>query len=154
MIVLMMERKKRQAYLVGLIFSALFSGCHLLPSTPCTSGLPQVDKVELFQLEKKGDLWTGKYTAQKTLIGPATELVAQLWRNQSFADDSPICHNPGYEIKFYRQNKLLVDATLCWDCDNLEFLTPKLNDFVGFDGKGRQGQELLNYLENTLSSKQ
>ena len=77
--------------------------------------------------------------------------MAQLWRKQSFVSDSPICHNPGYAIKFYDRDKLLVYATLCWECNNIEFLTPKLEKYVGFDGGGIKGQELLKYLEARLA---
>jgi hypothetical protein len=46
---------------------------------------------------------------------------------------------------------LLVYATLCWEGDNIEFLTPKLEKYVGFDGRGIKGQELLKFLEKTLA---
>lgn len=118
---------------------------------PHTHNLPEVDKVELFKLKKRGDLWTGEFTAQKTVVQNEAEKVAQLWRKQYFDPVSPICHNPGYAIKFYNQDKLLVYATLCWECDNIEFLTPKLEKRVGFDGGGIKGQELLRYLEATLA---
>ena len=136
--------------LILLSFVATFSSCHFLPSTPYTGGLPQVDKVELFKLELRGDLWTGKFDAQKTLMGDETYTIAALWRNQSFNNDSPICHNPGYAIKFYAKDKLLVYATLCWDCDNIEFLTPKLENYISFEGSGTKGQELLKYLKNMI----
>ncbi len=45
----------------------------------------------------------------------------------------------------------LPHADLCWECDNIEFLTPKLGKYVGFDGRGIKGQELLKYIEATLA---
>ena len=98
-----------------LSFGISFSGCAQLSSAPQTRNLPQVDKVELFKLKKRGDVWTGEFTAQKTVVRNEAEKVAQLWRKQSFVSDSPICHNPGYAIKFYDRDKLLVYATLCWE---------------------------------------
>jgi hypothetical protein len=131
-----------------LSFGIFFSGC--VPAAQ-TRNLPQVDKVELFKLKKRGDIWTGEFTAQKTVVQNEAEKVAQLWRKQSFDSDDVICHNPGYAIKFYNRDKLLVYATLCWGCDNIEFLTPKLEKRVGFDAEGIKGQELLKYIEATLA---
>jgi hypothetical protein len=134
-----------------LSFGIFFSGCGALSSASQTRNLPQVDKVELFKLKKQGDIWTGEFSAQKTVVRNEAEMVAELWRKQSFDSDDAICHNPGYAIKFYNRDKLLVYATLCWDCDNIEFLTPKLEKRVGFDGGGIK-QELLKYFENTLAN--
>lgn len=134
-----------------LLFGIFLSGCKSSSSAPHTRNLPQVDKVELFKLKKQGDVWTGEIAGQKSVVRDEAERVAQLWRKQSFVSDPPICHNPGYAVKFYNRDKLLVYATLCWDCDNIEFLTPKLEKHVGFDGRGTKGQELLQYLKNTFS---
>lgn len=148
----MKVERLRQQLIVILILSTLFLSCRALSSVPYLGGLPEIDKVELFKLEKNGDLWTGKFTAQKALNGAAAKQVAQLWRTQSYSGNDVICHNPGYAIKFYQQEKLLVYATLCWDCDNIEFITPKEEQYVAFDGKGKQGQALLQYLEKTLAA--
>jgi len=134
-----------------LLFGISLSGCKSSPAAQLTRNLPQVDKVELFKLKKQGDVWTGEITGQKSVVRNEAERVAQLWREQSFVSEYPICHNPGYAVKFYNRDKLLVYATLCWDCDNIEFLTPKLEKYVGFDGRGTKGQELLKYLNNTFA---
>jgi hypothetical protein len=55
---------------------------------------------ELFKLERQGDVWNGKISAQATLFGNDAEAIARLWQAQSFVDDSLACHNPGYAIKF------------------------------------------------------
>ena len=133
------------------LFGIFLSGCKSSSSAPHTRNLPQADKVELFKLKKQGDVWTGEIAGQKSVVRDEAERVAQLWRKQSFDSDSSICHNPGYAVKFYNRDKLLVYATLCWDCDNIEFLTPKLEKYVGFDGRGTKGQELLQYLKNTFA---
>jgi hypothetical protein len=134
-----------------LSFGISFSGYGQSSSARLTHNLAPVDKVELFKLKKRGDVWTGEFVAEKTVEGKEAEKAAQLWRKQSFVSYSPSCHNPGYAIKFYNRDKLLVYATLCWDCDNIEFLTPKLEKRVGFKGRGIKGREFLKYLENTLA---
>lgn len=87
-----------------------------------------------------------------TLIGNEAQDVARLWRAQSFSSDSAICHNPGYAIKFYDRDVQILYATLWWECDNIEFLTPQLDKYVGFDAQGAKGQELLKYLKDRLES--
>jgi hypothetical protein len=134
-----------------LLFGIFLSGCKSSSSAPHTRNLPQVDKVELLKLKKQGDAWTGEIAGRKSVVRDEAERVAQLWRKQTFVSDSPICHTPGYAVKFYNRDKLLVYATLCWDCNNIEFLTPKLEKYVGFDGRGAKGQELLKYLQNTFA---
>lgn len=84
---------------------------------------------------------------QKALLKNEAENIAKLWRQQSFSSDSAICHNPGYAIKFYSQNKLTVYVTLCWDCDNIEFLTPKVENYLSFKGNSTEGQQFLKTLE-------
>jgi len=135
-----------------ILLSVLLPGCNSSASSPNTTRLPRIDKAELFKLKKHGDLWNGEIDREVSLVGDEAQDVARLWRAQSYSSDSPICHNPGYAIKFYDGDVQLVYATLCWECDNIEFLTPQLNKYVGFDAQGVKGQELLTYLKDRLES--
>ncbi|MFL6207415.1 MAG: hypothetical protein ACJ74W_01105 [Pyrinomonadaceae bacterium] len=110
---------------------------------PYTHNLPVVDKVELLELKLRGDLWDGESQASKIVEGNEAQKIASLWRTQTYNSYSAICHNPAYAIKFYSQGQLRVFATLCWDCDNIRFITPKLEKTQGFDGGGQKGQHLL-----------
>jgi hypothetical protein len=114
------------------------------------SALPHIDKTELLRLVKHGDIWNGEIAAQTALTGADAEAAADLWRTQSFSSVSPACHNPGYAIKFYDHDVLIVYATLCWECNNIEFLTPQLQNYVGFEGEGAKGQALLKFLKANL----
>ena len=147
-----MNRKVRAESIVVLlsILVSTLCGCSRPAGTPQTGALPRIDKTELLRLAKHGDLWNGEIEAQTTLTGNDAEVAAQLWRAQSFSAESPICHNPGYAIKFYDHEVLLVYATLCWECDNIEFLTPQIGKYVGFDAQGIKGKELLKFLEDKL----
>jgi len=135
-----------------VLLSVCLLGCKRPPSSPSMTGLPNIDKAELFKLKKHGDLWNGEIERDTILVGNEAQDVARLWRAQSFSSDSPICHNPGYAIKFYDRDVQILYATLCWECDNIEFLTPQLDKYVGFDAQGAKGQELLKYLINRLES--
>jgi len=108
-----------------------------------TRELPSIDKIELFELERVGDLWTGEIRASKTIEGSEAQQIASLWRSQVYLADPAICHNPAYAIKFLSRQKLIAYASLCWDCDNIEFLEPRLSRYQGFAGKHESGQRLL-----------
>lgn len=122
-------------------------------STRYTANIPRVEKVEkveLFSLKKQGDICTGEMLGQKVVVGEEAEKIASLWQDQSFFPNSAICHNPGYAIKFYAQGELKIYATLCWECDNIEFITPKLEKLVAFDARGDNGQQLLRLFEGSF----
>jgi hypothetical protein len=117
---------------------------------PFTQNLPSVDRLELMALERVGDLWTGEIKASKIIEGNEAQKVASLWRNQLYLPDSPICHNPAYAIRFFSREKLIAYASLCWDCDNIEFLDPRVKGYQGFAGKSDTGQRLLDEFTNAF----
>ncbi len=110
---------------------------------PLTQNLPAVDKVELLKLKTKGDLWNGEIESSKFLEDAEAQKLALLWRQQTYLPFTAACHNPAYGIKFYSGEKLLVYASLCWDCNNIGFMTPSIDGTQSFDGKGKRGQQLL-----------
>ena len=118
-----------------------------------TRDLPAVDKVELLKLEKKGDSWTGKIEASKTLKANEAQKFAKLWRQQNYEPISAICHLPAYAVKFYAKDKLLTYATLCWDCNNIAFEEPRLDKTQGFAGDGSKGQKLLQIFKGAFPEK-
>ena len=135
-----------------VLLSVCLPGCNRPPSSPSMTSLPNIDKADLFKLKKHGDVWNGEIERETSLVGNEAQVVARLWRGQSFSSDSPVCHNPGYAIKFYDRDVQILYATLCWECDNIEFLTPQLDKYVGFDAQGAKGQELLMYLKDKLEA--
>ena len=107
-----------------------------------TLKLPAVDKVELEKFKTR-EMWVESIEATKVLEGSDAQAVAALWRKQDYRRLAAICHYPAYGIKFYSKGKLLAYASLCWECDNIIFLTPKLEGKQAFDGDSKRGRELL-----------
>jgi hypothetical protein len=146
------------AVLILCAASASFAQSRRFPGNkeaePYTRDLVQIDKVELLKLKRQGDLWNGEIEASKTVEGPEAQKIASLWRTQTFLPHSAICHMPGYALKFYAQEKLIVYATLCWECDNIRFQTPKLTRTQGFGGADKHGQQLLGVLRAAFPEKQ
>jgi hypothetical protein len=141
---------RRAAYSVSLLLLIISSGSgHIRrfqanqEAKPVTRRLPAIDKVELMKLKLRGDLWDGEIESNKIVEGNKAQKIASLWRAQAYNQFSAACHNPAYAIKFYSKGKVIVYASLCWDCDNIDFITPDLKKWQSFYGKSRKGRELL-----------
>jgi hypothetical protein len=106
--------------------------------------LPTIDKVSLFKLKATGDVWNREIDSSKTLTGKEAQDVAALWRRQIYRQYQVACHLPAYGIRFYSGEKLLVQASVCWECNNIGFQTPDMNGTQYFEGDGKLGQQLLN----------
>jgi hypothetical protein len=118
-----------------------------------TQKLPAIDKVELLKLKTDGDLWQGEIETTKTLKGVKAKNFATLWRNQVYRPYASACHNPAYGIKFYSGDKLIVFVSVCWDCNTIGFEKPYINNTQYFDGRGKQGQQLLRIFTSTFPEK-
>jgi hypothetical protein len=53
------------------------------------------------------------------------------------------CHYPVYAMKFYSQGKPIAYASLCWECKNIVFIEPDLNDSLGFAANNARGRQLF-----------
>jgi hypothetical protein len=109
---------------------------------PYTRNLPAVHKIELLKLRLKDDRWHGEVAATKVLKGAAAQKVAALWRRQTYTGSQAACHEPAYAIKFYSRRKLIAYASVCWSCNNMYFIKPKLSRTQSFLGGNKRGEEL------------
>src|SRR6266850_6722962 len=80
---------------------------------PYTRRLPWIDKIELQKL-KANEIRIGSIEATKTIDGREAQAIASLWRSLTYTSFTADCHEPAYGIKFYRKDKLIVFASLCW----------------------------------------
>jgi hypothetical protein len=112
---------------------------------PNTSLLPAVSKVELLkvgQLTADGEMASIKDS--KLIEGSKARKIASIWRSQSWDFKySADCHIPVYAIKFYAGDKLILYSSICWKCQDVQFLGPGALGMQGFNAKNRAGQELL-----------
>jgi hypothetical protein len=107
-----------------------------------TVRLPAVDKIELEKFNPT-EMRIESIVATKVLEGKEAQAVAALWRKQDYRSIVATCHYPAFGIKFYSNGKLISYASVCWECENIMFLTPKLSARQGFDGTSKKGKELL-----------
>ena len=55
---------------------------------------------------------------EATLRGEKAESLASLWRSRSFDGGGAMCHVPLYGLRLYSRNKLVLETSLCWKCNN------------------------------------
>jgi hypothetical protein len=115
-----------------------------------TRRLPRIDKVELQKL-KASEMWIDSIEATKVIEGIEARAVAVLWRTQRYRSISADCHYPAYGIKFYARGKVVLYASLCWQCNNIAYIEPKLGATQGFDGESSKGKELLELFSKAFS---
>ena len=114
-----------------------------------TRRLPPIDKVEIQKL-KQVEGRIDSIEAAKMLDGKSATSFAALWRAQRFRSRSADCHYPAYGVKFYAKDKLVLSASLCWECDNIVFMEPSLGVKQGFEGESQKGKELLELMKRSL----
>ena len=116
---------------------------------PFTANLPSVDQVEIESIESNPGGIPTKVLATLSLKGERATEFGNLWKSQQYAFGLVgMCHQPGYRIRFYSQGSLLVETTVCFDCENILFRKPWSSQFYGasFAAKTSNGQKLRSYL--------
>lgn len=70
---------------------------------------------------------------------------------QKLVGQSPeACHQPAYGIKFYSKGRLLLFATICWSCRNIDLIVPESKGWIEFDSLSRNGQLLKRVFTNAF----
>ncbi len=104
-----------------------------------TDALPKFDRVELFAVsfpdgsadddakDASEDPFfpVHPYASQArvhghvTLRGDDCDELRSAWQSLAFASDvMALCHIPVYGLRFYRDDQLLYETTICWKCQN------------------------------------
>ncbi|HLO86169.1 MAG TPA: hypothetical protein VK203_14330 [Nostocaceae cyanobacterium] len=78
--------------------------------------------------------------------GETAQQIARLWR-QLPPDEQMRCHIPPFGLRFYIGNKLLVQGSVCWQCNNI-YVEENGEDLVyEFDAQHPHSQQLLALLQ-------
>jgi hypothetical protein len=86
-----------------------------------TSYLPDCDRIEV-ELVHVNFESIDRVIATKTLTGPDTKQLQDIWRSQDYSYAGHVmCHAPAYRLRFYLKSKFLTEATVCFHCHNIYF---------------------------------
>lgn len=109
-----------------------------------------MDKIELLSIDY-GNGYIEQIKENKTIAGKGVAAVFGIWKKQRLLGESPsACHQPAYALKFYAKGKLVMFATICWSCRNIDFVVPKFKHWVRFQADSRNGQMLKNLFLETF----
>ncbi|KAF3889242.1 MULTISPECIES: hypothetical protein [Nostocales] len=86
--------------------------------------LPEIDAVEIVNLQ---DVLSNHINSfmQAAASAPCVRVtdetaqsIARLWRQLPFAEQMR-CHAPPYGFRFYKDDNLILQASVCWGCNNI-----------------------------------
>jgi len=73
--------------------------------------------------------------------GEASE-IAELWRSLPQAEQMR-CHIPAYGLRFYRGGQMILEASVCWTCNNIWIRAENSESVYTFDSSAETSQRLL-----------
>ena len=115
--------------------------------------LENIDKVELLSITTEKGSIIKEITGTKPFEGKDASKLVNIWRKQKiYPYTSSACHNPRYAIKFYSGKSLILFASICWSCNDLSFIVPKSDHWLGFEGESASGKELRRVFEEAFPS--
>lgn len=113
------------------------------------SKLPEIDIIEVVDLRsvyrEDVDEYMLNCKDSKTVVkvsGSSAQQIAELWRK--LPEKMPFrCHLPPFGLRFYKDEKLILQGSICWECNN--FIGYKNGEEIGFtfDGEAKVSKELL-----------
>jgi hypothetical protein len=120
--------------------------------------LPEIDTVDIVNLEGIRTSHVDAYM-QKAVKAPHVQVedevaqqIADLWR-QLPSSMQARCHFPPFGLRFYRRGELQLQASICWECNNI-FGDAKGNDvFFAFDADSEPSQRLLSSCKQVFESR-
>ena len=112
------------------------------------SQLPAIDAVEIVDLRGVFGHRVSTFMREATvapfvrLEGEAAQNVARLWRSLPPGEEMR-CHVPRYGFRFYHNGTLFLQASACWQCDNIFIDGEGRESFYAFDAQSAPAQKLL-----------
>lgn len=117
--------------------------------------LPEVDKVAVLVLGQREDegesrLYTikdGFLIVAEVIIEDANiTKIVDLWR-QLPQHEQDRCHFPPFGLRFFQNNTQLLEASICWECNNIWINLHDEADGYNFDARSNPAQQLFALLK-------
>jgi hypothetical protein len=140
-----------------VLFLALWSLNTLRASDPTindhffTTALPEPDRAEVFS-PRSSDFLKAPFFK---LNADQAQTLASLWRAQTVGDNfGSRCDNPQYGIRFYKGDKMIACATICFGCGWIDPIASDIHPVTkheGFDTQNAQAAKLAAFLKSVPS---
>jgi hypothetical protein len=149
----------------GILFSqssihAEFSGKKVNEEAlPYTSKLPEIDKIEVYQLDTTAEGHVERVIRTHTITGKDAQDLAKLWRKQDYDFHyAAACFDPAYAVLFWHGDSLVVEGQICFNCAQILF-TKKVTKlditdacaYQGFNVRTEQAHALKKQLDALFS---
>ena len=108
------------------------------------ASLPEIDAVEIVDLE-------GRSKPCRKIEGKLAQQIAELWR-QLPPDRQMRCHIPAYRLRFYQQGNLIIEGSICWECNNIYASQGEDTFLYEFDATHAISQKLLDTIREIMRS--
>lgn len=120
------------------------------------STLPEADRIEVVDLSGLSPRFVSGYMAESSnapvivVTGEQTAAICALWRLLPEQPDMMRCHIPPYGLRFFFQDLLLLEGSVCWRCDNIYLTTGNKEYCYKFDGASEPAQALYALIADML----
>lgn len=110
--------------------------------------LPEIDSVDVVSLrDTDADQISGYMKEAVTaeyfqVVDDLAQQIADLWR-QLPPGEQDRCHYPPFGLRFYNNGKLQLQASLCWECNNIFGDLNGNTIWYEFDAQHQISQKLL-----------
>jgi len=120
--------------------------------------LPPVDAVEIVDLRQLDANLVAEYMQIATdapcqrLDDAEAQPLADAWRKLQIGE-SARCHVPPIGFRFIADGLTILEASVCWQCDNLFGVERGNHISFGFDSQCLAAQKLLSLAKEVMGSK-
>jgi hypothetical protein len=116
--------------------------------------LLDIDAVDVLELQGEMPGMSGNLIISSRIIkveGELAQQVASLWRKLK-PGESARCHMPPFGLRFYFKEKLILQASICWECDNMYIWQGdnRLKSLYGVNLGQSSGKKMFHLLENIM----
>jgi hypothetical protein len=114
--------------------------------------LVDIDALDVLDLGGEFPKMSGNLIMSSRIIkveGELAQQVASLWR-QLKPGESARCHIPPFGLRFYFKEKLILQASICWQCDNMYIWQENNRSLYGVNLGQPSANEMLRLLKNIM----
>lgn len=119
------------------------------------ASLPPITSIEVVVLEGVNSNRVDEYMSNAveahsiTLQGADAQRIAELWRSLPPGEQAR-CHLPPFGLRFRSEERVVCEASICWECDNIFGNAEGLRIHYQFDASHPTSLKLLDELRRAV----